>query len=55
MYFCVMKFHLWSSYDRIWFSGPHEQDILILILMKFHYDLRLYRQTKDIEQITAVR
>jgi hypothetical protein len=23
---------LWSSYDRIWFSGPNKQEILILIL-----------------------
>jgi hypothetical protein len=25
--------YLWSSYDRIWFSGPEKQELLILILI----------------------
>jgi hypothetical protein len=37
---------LWSSYDRIWFSGPDKQEIVILILILsiFHSDLTRFTQ-----------
>jgi hypothetical protein len=28
---CIMLRLMWSSYDRIWFSEPGKQEILILI------------------------
>jgi hypothetical protein len=30
---------LWSSYDRIWFSGPDKQETLLLILIQQNWTL----------------
>jgi hypothetical protein len=32
--FLLSQYREWSSYDRIWFSGPNNQEILILILVQ---------------------